>query len=62
MAPPLIQLSDIALTFGDDRLSTAKWATLGIDSHAFFGLGVSDFEVVDLGAEIALTYDCVRAP
>jgi hypothetical protein len=53
---------NIALTFADDRLSTAKWAALGIDSHAFFGLGVSDFEVVDLGAEIALTYDCVRAP
>ena len=53
---------NIALTFADDRLSTAKWATLGIDSHAFFGVAVSDFEVVDLGAEIALTYDCVRAP
>ena len=60
-----IILSDggsIALTFGADRLSTAKWDTLGIDSHAFFGVAVSDFEVVDLGAEIALTDDCVRAP
>jgi hypothetical protein len=53
---------NIALTFGDDRLSTAKWSTLGIDSHTFFGVAVSDFEVVDLGAEIPLTYDCVRAP
>lgn len=53
---------NIALTFGDDRLATAKWATLGIDSHSFFGVSVSDFEVVDLGPEIALTYDCVRAP
>jgi hypothetical protein len=53
---------NIALTFGNDRLATAKWATLGIDSHTFFGLAVSDFEVVDLGAEIALTDNCVRAP
>ncbi len=53
---------NIALTFGDDRLATAKWSTLGIDSHTFFGVAVSDFEVVDLGAEIPLTYDCVRTP
>jgi Bacterial Ig-like domain len=52
----------IALTFGDDRLSTAKWDTLGIDSHTFFGVAVSDFEVVNLGSEIGLTDDCVRAP
>ncbi len=52
----------IALTFGDDRLATAKWDAMGIDSHTFFGVSVSDFDVVDLGSEIALTYDCVRAP
>jgi Bacterial Ig-like domain len=53
---------NIALTFGDDRLATAKWATLGIDSHTFNSIGVGNFDVVDLGAEIPLTYDCVRAP
>lgn len=53
---------NIALTFGNDRLSTAKWAALGIDSHTFFGIAVNDFEVVDLGPDIALTYNCVRAP
>ncbi len=53
---------NIALTFADDRLSTAKWAALGITSQTFNTIGVGEFEVVDLGAEIALTYDCVRAP
>ena len=53
---------NIALTFADDRLSTAKWAALGIDSHTFNSIGVGNFEVVGLGAEIPLTYDCVRAP
>ncbi len=53
---------NIALTFADDRLSTAKWAALGIDSHTFNSIGVGNFDVVDLGAEIPLTYDCVRAP
>jgi Bacterial Ig-like domain len=53
---------NIALTFADDRLATAKWATLGINSHTFNSIGVGNFDVVDLGAEIPLTYDCVRAP
>jgi hypothetical protein len=53
---------NIALTFADDRLSTAKWATLGVDSHSFYSLAVGDFEVVDLGDEVPLTYDCVRNP
>jgi hypothetical protein len=53
---------NIALTFADDRLSTAKWAALGITSHTFNSIGVGEFEVVDLGAEIDLTYDCVRVP
>ena len=53
---------NIALTFADDRLSTAKWAALNIDSHTFNSIGTGNFDVVDLGAEIPLTYDCVRAP
>jgi hypothetical protein len=53
---------NIALTFADDRLSTAKWATLGITAQTFNSIGVANFEVVDLGAEIPLTFDCVRAP
>jgi hypothetical protein len=52
----------IALTFADDRTTTAKWASQGIDSHSFSAIGVDSFEVVDLGPEIALTDDCVRNP
>jgi len=51
---------EIALTFADDKYSTAKWAALGVEAQSFFPLAVSDFEVVDLGPEIDLTYDCVR--
>ena len=51
---------NIALTFADDRLSSNKWSTLGIDSFSFTSVAVSDFEVVALGAEIPLTFNCVR--
>ena len=53
---------NIALTFADDRLSAAKWSTLGIVPQTFNSIRVTDFEVVDLGAEIPLTFNCVRAP
>jgi hypothetical protein len=53
---------NIALTFADDRTSVAKWATLGINAQTFNNIGVANFEVVGLGNEIKLTYDCVRAP
>ena len=53
---------NIALTFADDRLSTAKWSTLNITAQTFNTIGVNQFDVVDLGAEIPLTYNCVRAP
>lgn len=53
---------NIALTFADDRTTTAKWAAVGITPQTFNAIRVDDFEVVELGAEIPLTYDCVRAP
>lgn len=53
---------NIALTFADDRTSTAKWADLGITPQIFNSIGVENFEVVDLGAEIVSTNNCVRAP
>jgi len=53
---------NIALTFADDRLSSNKWASLGIDSLSFTSVAVGDFEVVDLSAEIPLTFNCVRNP
>jgi hypothetical protein len=51
---------EIPLTFADDRTSTAKWSDLGIDARSFSDITVDQFEVVDLGPEIELTYDCVR--
>ena len=51
---------NLAFTFADDRTATAKWAAQGIDWHSFGAIAVGDFEVVDLGPEIALNYKCVR--
>ncbi|HEX3286923.1 MAG TPA: hypothetical protein VHT50_20290 [Mycobacterium sp.] len=53
---------DIALTFADDRNNTAKWSDLGIDAQSFSDIGVDEFEVVELGDEIPLTYECARNP
>jgi len=53
---------NIALTFADDRTTTAKWATVGITAQSFAALTVDDFEVVDLSANVTLTDDCVRNP
>ena len=33
-----------------------------IDSQSFSSLSVDDFDVVDHGSEVELTYDCVRQP
>ena len=52
----------IALTFADDRLSTAKWINLGITAQTFDSIGVGQFDVVDLSAEIVNTFNCVRVP
>jgi hypothetical protein len=52
----------VPLTFADDRTSAAKWADLGIDAHSFSAITADQFEVVDLGPEIEVTYDCVRNP
>jgi hypothetical protein len=52
----------VPLTFADDRTSTAKWEQLGIDAQSFSALTADKFEVVELGPEIQLTYDCVRNP
>jgi hypothetical protein len=51
---------EIALTFADDRSSTAKWAGLGIEPRTFADLPVDAFEVVDHGPEVPVTYECAR--
>lgn len=53
---------EIALTFADDRRSTAKWSALGVDAQSFSDISPADFDVVDLGPEIPATSECVRNP
>jgi hypothetical protein len=53
---------NIALTAASDTYTTHSWSEVGIDSHSMYGIQVTDFEVVDLGPTIPLTYDCVRNP
>ena len=50
----------VPLTFADDRTSAKKWSELGIDAQSFSGISVDQFEVVELGNEVNLTYECVR--
>jgi len=50
----------VPLTFADDRTSTKKWSELGVSAQSFNDIAVDQFEVVDLGEEVKLTYDCVR--
>jgi serine/threonine-protein kinase len=51
----------IALTAADDRFTTAKWATvLPSGSTGLAAIKVTDFEMIDAGSRIPLTYECVR--
>jgi serine/threonine-protein kinase len=62
-----IVLSDggnIALTAENDRFTTHKWAEFGFDEIDTYmeemveDVNLSDFEVVETGPQIPLTYDC----
>jgi hypothetical protein len=50
---------NIALTAASDRHTTAKWEGL-LGSRDLAAIKVEDFQVIDHGAPIPLTYDCVR--
>jgi hypothetical protein len=50
---------NIALTAQSDRHTTAKWDGL-LGPHDLEALKVTDFEVIDHGAPITLTFDCDR--
>jgi hypothetical protein len=50
---------NIALTARSDRSTTAKWKDQ-LDAHDLGALMPNDFQVVDTGAPIAHTNDCVR--
>ena len=54
---------NIALTAASDRFTTAKWTSvLPSGSTGLAAIQVTDFEMIDAGARIPLTYDCVRVP
>ena len=50
---------NIALTAQSDLHTTAKWAGL-LDTRDLTSLKVEDFEVIDHGPSIPVTFDCVR--
>lgn len=50
---------NIALTAQSDRHTTAKWNNL-LEPQDLAALNVEDFEVIDHGAMITLTFDCAR--
>ena len=52
---------DITLTARSDRFTSAKWSGL-LGARDLAALRPSDFEMVDGGDRIRLTYDCVRNP
>ncbi len=51
---------NITLTAQSDLDTTAKYADVGFGPHDLQALKVTDFEVVDMGKPIPLTYDCIR--
>ena len=50
----------VPLTAADDRFTEHKWAEVGVDQDSLAAIGVTDMEVVGLGAPIKATGDCVR--
>ncbi len=53
---------NIALTAQNDADTKTKYADIDFDSHSLGALKVTDFEVVDMGTPIHLTFNCVRNP
>ena len=54
---------NIALTAANDRFTTAKWpAVLPSGSTGLAAIHITDFEMIDAGERIPLTYDCERNP
>jgi len=52
---------NVALTARSDRFTAASWAGL-LEPRDLEDLQPTDFEVIDTGPPIELTYDCVRTP
>lgn len=52
----------LPLTAESDRFTTHKWAEVDFGALDLNAIRVTDFEVVDAGSRILLTYNCVRNP
>jgi serine/threonine-protein kinase len=54
----------VPLTAEADNFTTHKWADadVDIDSHSLFGIRPTDFDVVEAGDPMTVTYDCERTP
>ena len=54
----------VPLTAEADNFTTHKWtdADIDIDSHSLYGIRPTDFDVVEAGDPMTVTYDCVRTP
>jgi hypothetical protein len=53
---------NIPLMVQSDQFTTHKWSDVNFDTHMLFGITPGDFDVVDMGATISLTDNCVRNP
>lgn len=53
---------NIALTAQSDRHTAHTWDEVGLGPRDLAMLDVEDFEVIDHGADIPVTYDCTRTP
>jgi serine/threonine-protein kinase len=51
---------NVALMGRSDARTENSWDSLGIDSHALDGIEPEDFELMPLGAEVPLTFECER--
>jgi serine/threonine-protein kinase len=54
----------VPLTAESDRFTTHKWddADIDVDSHSLYGLRPTDFDVVEAGDPMTVSYDCERTP
>lgn len=52
----------VPLTAESDAFTTHQWSDVAVDSHSLFGIRPTDFEVVEAGDPMTVTYDCVRTP
>jgi serine/threonine-protein kinase len=54
----------VPLSAESDYFTTHKWddVDMGIDSHSLFNINPTDFEVIEAGDPMTVTYDCVRTP